>query len=204
MCLPAAAAAGGAAAAGAAAASSIPISTLLYSSLAITALQTGLSIIGASQQASAQADYAKRVAEASVKDYLNRTAAEGTRVIQEQEAAAQAVQQNQIEALKKKATARVAAGEAGVAGLSVDALIADYSRSEAAYREAVKRNLDYEILASQDLLKAYRAEAQGRIAYTPPIERPDYIGALLRGGGEAFGTYMNFAQYDTATRKYRI
>jgi hypothetical protein len=191
----AAAAAGAGAGAGTAAATSAGIfsaTNLLYASLALTALQTGLGVVNAGQQANAQAQYAKQVQKSATKDYLNRTAAENTRLLQENEAAAQQVQQAQTKALQQRATARVASGEAGVAGISVDALINDFSRTEGLYREAVMRNLDFEQLASRDRMKAYKAEAEGRIASVPPVEKPNYLGILATGAAQGVGDYLSF------------
>ena len=55
---------------------------------------------------------------------------------QEQVAAAQRIQASTKKAREARSTARVSAGEAGVAGLSVDALINDLTREEADYRFA--------------------------------------------------------------------
>ena len=55
---------------------------------------------------------------------------------QEQVAAAQRIQASAKRAREARATARVSAGEAGVAGLSVDALINDLTRQEAENRFA--------------------------------------------------------------------
>ncbi|MFR0657054.1 hypothetical protein SB719_21145, partial [Pantoea sp. SIMBA_079] len=57
-------------------------------------------------------------------------AATQLRMQQEQKAASQELQKSQTEAAQARATAETAAGEAGVSGLSVDSLIADYYNQE--------------------------------------------------------------------------
>lgn len=110
---------------------------------------------------------------------------------EEDEKASQDIQQTQIEAAQARARARVAAGEAGVAGLSVDSLFADFYRQEDIFRESVRRNRELGRQQYKRNLKGLQSQAQGRIAsiqpYVPkPVIRPSFLGSALQIGSDVF------------------
>jgi hypothetical protein len=110
---------------------------------------------------------------------------------EEDEKAGQDIQQTQLEAAQARARARVAAGEAGVAGLSVDSLFADFYRQEDIFRESVRRNRELGRQQYKRNLKGLQSQAQGRIAsiqpYVPkPVIRPSFLGSALQIGSDVF------------------
>ncbi len=185
--------------------------SLALGGLAIaTSAATGIvSYVGQSQQAAAQAAYQSQVAQVqnqqilenarlANESFLRQSEQENLRQQQEGEKAGQEIQQTQIEAAQARARARVAAGEAGVSGLSVDSLFADFYRQEDVFRESVRRNQDFSRLQSQENIKGFRAQAQGRIAsirpYVPePVVRPSFLGTALQIGSDVFTRGSNLA-----------
>jgi hypothetical protein len=126
-------------------------------------------------------------AEAARKVYEQNAAAIDKATVQAQESAGREIQENQIAALKARATALTAAGEAGVSGLSVDALLADFEAQEARFEGAVKANLEGLQGQNEAAKDAALATAEGRIQSIPefvpsPIEVPDFFGPALRVG----------------------
>jgi hypothetical protein len=163
----------------------------------VTSAATGIiQYVGQRQQADAQAQYQAALMQArnqEIQDnmalanesFLQQSQQLHLRDQQEDESASQDIQKVQIEAAKARATARVAAGEAGVSGLSVDSLLADFYRQEDVFRESVRRNRQLGRLQTKEDIKGLRAQAQGRVAsvrpYTPePIVRPNFLGTGLQ------------------------
>jgi hypothetical protein len=140
------------------------------------------------QQRNQQISENQRLAQQS---YLQQANQVNLKQQQEGEAASQAIQSTQIDALQAKARARVAAGESGLSGLSVENLLADFDRQDAVYRDSVRHNLQYSRLQSQEDIKGLRAQAEGRYQeiqpYLPePITRPSFLGTALSIGTNAF------------------
>lgn len=109
---------------------------------------------------------------------------------QEQVAAAQRIQESTKKAREARATARVSAGEAGVSGLSVNALINDLTRQEAEYRFA---NTQQQQMADTNRELQLRDAGLGftnnMLRINRPIEKPDYLGAALSGAQTGMSTY---------------
>lgn len=118
--------------------------------------------------------------------------ATNARLVQEQDAATAAKFENAKRAAEAKATARVSSGEAGVAGLSVDALYADFDRQEAMYRLVTDTNLQYTQEQTQRDLKGLQATGNDRASSFRPEPVPDYLAAGVRlseKGYDAYGRY---------------
>jgi len=176
--------------------------SLALGGLAIaTSAATGIvSYVGQSQQASAQASYQAQLAQArnqeilqnaqlAQESYLQQAQQLNLRQQQEDEKTSQSIQQTRLEAAQARATTRVAAGESGVAGLSVDNLLRDFYRQEDVFNESVRRNRDFSRLQTQEDIKGLQAQAQGRTAsvrpYTPePVVRPNLLGTALQIVGD--------------------
>lgn len=125
--------------------------------------------------------------------YMNQTKALQERQRQSDEMHAQQEQQVGREAQAARSTAMVAAGEAGVAGLSVTALLDDFSAQEARFRLSSQSNLDFEHRQTGLEVAGLRGETEGRInqmqPYRPePIKYPSLAGAALRAGSDSMGS----------------
>lgn len=128
----------------------------------------------------------------------NRQFMEQSKALQERQAEAdQAAVAKEIDVSKQGAAARstaaTAAGEAGVAGLSVQALYDDYSGQEANYRFQSRTELENTRSQTERELLGARDTAEGRINsmkpyQAKPVDYPSLLGAALRVGGDAAGT----------------
>lgn len=110
---------------------------------------------------------------------------------QDQAAAEQQIQENQIDTLQATERAQVAAGESGVSGLSVDALIADMWGRSAQFEDNVNQNLENR--QQQIAFEGGNVDRryQRTVSSLTPVEKPDYLGATLRAGSGIFGAYRD-------------
>jgi hypothetical protein len=119
------------------------------------------------------------------------------RQAQEQEAVGRELEQVSQKSQQALARARVSAGEAGVAGASVQALMDDYTRQEGAYRSALLRQQELGGLATgMGLEQAGFATTQRQIGINQPINRPSALTAGLQaigGGLSGYATGMDIA-----------
>ena len=95
--------------------------------------QTVSSIVGQRQQAQMQEQAQATASSQERQRYLAEVSAMRTQQQQEMVARAQRIQEANRKAMEARATATVSAGESGVSGLSVDALLGDLTRKEAEY-----------------------------------------------------------------------
>lgn len=161
--------------------------TLALLSLGLTTAGTVSGVAGQAANAKAQSaandEQADEIRKAELANYDQLQ----IRQQQETQAAGQQVQANQTEAAKARSTATVAAGEAGVSGLSVEALLADLYGQEARFRDGVTQNL--ENLTDSLSLEADNIQrtSTSQVNNLPTPKRPDYIGAGLRIADAAAG-----------------
>lgn len=105
-------------------------------------------------------------------------------------AAAQAIQESTKKAREARATGRVSAGESGVSGLSVDALLNDMTRKEAEYSFSVQQQQQFNQvnrgLAFQDGAMQSRMNL---LSINKPIAQPNYLGAILDGAQTGMSAY---------------
>ena len=103
---------------------------------------------------------------------------------QQAEGAQQKLQQNNLAATAAASTARTQAGERGVFGLSVDALLADIGADQNRYETSVRTNYDRSINALDNQRENIYATASSTINGLKAPPMPDYFGAALRIGNE--------------------
>ncbi len=183
--------------------------------IAVAVASTAASLYVADQQADTQAKFQKAAVDQrdqeieenyklSIASMHDAHKAQQARILQEGEYASGEEQRNAIEAAEARGTARVAAGEAGVSGLSVNALLDDFRAQEARYSYGTRRNLGISTENIEADMIGARATAQGRSNSIPrlakePINRPGYLGAALRIGGDALGAYSKYRTPKTDT-----
>jgi len=160
--------------------------------LAVGALSSGVSFAGQRQQAKAQQQYQAQAAQAERLRFQQEQTSMRMRQAQEQEAVGRELEQVSKKSQAALARARVSAGEAGVAGASVQALMDDYMRQEAGYRGALLRQQELGgISTAMGLEQAGFATQQRQIGINQPINKPSFLeGALstVRGGLEGYRT----------------
>jgi hypothetical protein len=175
-----------------ASAASATATGIAATSAAIGAASSGLQYAGQRQQAKQQAAYQAQSAAAERQRALQEQTSIRMRQAQEQEATARELEQVSKKSQEALARARVSAGEAGVAGASVQALMDDYTRQEAGYRAAVTRQQELSALGTQlGLEQAGLASQQRLISIQQPIDRPSFLTAglgAISGGLEGYRT----------------
>jgi hypothetical protein len=144
--------------------------------------QAGMQYAGARQQAKQQAAFQRQAQEAERQRFMQEQTSLRMRQAQEQEAVGRELEQVSRKSQAALARARVSAGEAGVAGASVQALMDDYMRQEAGYRSALLRQQEMGALGTGlGLEQAGFATQQRQIGLSQPIDRPSPLGAVLGG-----------------------
>lgn len=168
--------------------------------------QAGLSIKSQRDMAKAQATVQQRASEQENKRLLSEMTARRLEQAQERIATAQRIQQAVKATEKAKATAVVSAGEAGVAGVSVDALENDIMREQAQFRFGVKQQLEFSDIGRHFALEnAQISSTMNQIRINQPIAPVDYAGAILSGAqtaltiGSAFGGTPSATPASTAS-----
>ena len=168
----------------------LPVAVLAGISAATGALSAGVQFAGARKQAKVQAAYQAQSAAAEQQRALQEQSSVRMRQAQEQEATARELQQVNVKSMEALARARVSAGEAGVSGASVTALMDDYTRQQAGYNSALLRQQELSGVATGlGLEQAGLASQQRLIGINQPINKPSLLGAVLQGTSQAMSGY---------------
>ena len=158
--------------------------------VAMGAVSAGLQIQGQKIQQKTQRRVQENASKVERQRYLNEVSSLRTQQAQEQVAAAQRLQANKTRAREARATARVSAGEAGVAGLSVDALMNDLTRKEAMYNNSVNtQGQMLDVRRELSLRDAGLGFTNNMLRINRPIEEVNYAGALMSGAQTGLSTY---------------
>jgi len=146
--------------------------------------------VGARRQARQQARYQAQAAAAERQRFMQEQTSLRMRQAQEQEAVGRELEQVSKKSQEALARARVSAGEAGVAGASVQALMDDYTRQEAGYRAALLRQQELGAVGTGlGLEQAGFATMQRQIGINRPINKPSALAAGLQTVSGALGAY---------------
>ena len=152
----------------------------------ISGLNVGMQFAGQQRQAKTQAAMQARASQAERQRFQQEQTSMRMRQAQEQEAVGRELEQVSKKSQAALARARVSAGEAGVAGASVQALMDDYMRQEGGYRAALLRQQELGALGTGlGLEQAGFATQQRQIGINQPIDRPSFLTAglgALQGG----------------------
>jgi hypothetical protein len=161
------------------------ITTALAIGTAISAASAGAQLIAQQQAASAQGVANQRTYDSQMQALRVNQANSNFARAQESENLADQRFTNDMAAVRAQSTARTAAGEAGVTGLSVDALLADLAGR--AGRDNVNAETNYlrrDAALQADAFNNYSTAANNINKLTTP-QNPDYLGAALRIGSAA-------------------
>lgn len=154
--------------------------------------QTISSVVGQRQQAEMQQ---QAQANASVQErqrYLAEVSAMRTQQQQEMIARAQRIQEASKRGMEARSRARVAAGESGVSGLSVDALMGDLTRQEAQYAFSEQQQAEMTDVNRQiQLQESGIGFNRNMLRINKPIEQPNYLGSALGGIQSGLSTYSS-------------
>ena len=178
-------------------AASAGMQTLIGASVVSGFAAPVVSYVGQRRQAKQQAAYQAQAAAAERQRFLQEQTSIRMRQAQEQEAVGRELEQVSRKSQQALARARVSAGEAGVAGASVQALMDDYTRQEAGYRAALLRQQELGAVATgMGLEQAGFATQQRQIGINRPISRPSGLAAglgALSAGLSGYATGLDIA-----------
>ncbi len=147
-----------------------------------------------------QSQYEQAMIEKKANDDNARTATinawEATQIRAQQEGAAgvQKKFEANIETAKAVGTATTAAGEGGVSGLSVDAMLGDLYAKKGRHADAVDNNLQMTRNYLSREMDAQRATGQNQINSMPIPEAPNFAATLVNifgAGVKSFGAFKD-------------
>jgi hypothetical protein len=169
--------------------------------LAIASVVSTASTVYQQQQAAnAQADANQRTYDAQMAAYNANIANANLTKVQEAENLSQKKIENNAQARREMAKATVAGGEAGISGLSVDALLAELGGNAGDANASAEQNyLRRDRAIEADKMNAWAGTASAINSLKTPQE-PDYIGAGLRIANTA-NDYFNPRVSDARTKR---
>lgn len=173
-----------------------PTTILAIASVASTAA----SVVAQGEAANAQASSNQRQYDNTMRAYRENINQTNLAQQQEREAALMKVEDNNMKARSAQSTATVAAGEAGIAGLSVDALLGDLAGKSQRYNTSVQTNFDRSESAIMNQRENVYSGAASQINGLQTPQAPDYLGAALKIGTTAYD-YYNPRVSDARTRR---
>ena len=164
--------------------------SIALAGLALGAASGGAQYLGQRQQAKQQARYQAQAAQAERQRAMQEQRSIRMRQAQEQEATNRELADVALKSREALATATVSAGESGVAGLSVDALLDDYTRQEASYRMGIGRQQEMKDLQTGLALTDAGFRSQNRlIGINRPVNKPSFLTAALDAGSRGLSGY---------------
>ena len=167
------------------------------------AVATAVSTAAAQKKAADAQERQQKIASQQERQrYLEEVTSLRQQQAQEQVARSQRLQEAELKAKEAKAQAVVAAGEGGVAGLSVEALVANISRKQATY--AFSEQKQAEMMSASRTIEIQSSGTgyqRNMLTINKPIPQPDYVGAILGGAQTGLGTYSTAQQAGLTTPK---
>lgn len=154
------------------------------------AVASGVStVVGQVQAASAQSKANARSQELIVRNQNLQIQALQNREDEESKRASEELFDNQRAENAAIARARVSAGEAGVSGLSIDALLNDLEFQGNENALDIEQNFDFNQRQRQLEAEGIGITSESQINQLPAVQQPDYLGIALNTGANAFGAY---------------
>ncbi|HWJ86588.1 MAG TPA: hypothetical protein VNS12_00780 [Pelagibacterium sp.] len=123
-----------------------------------------------------------------------------TRVLQEQDAMGAEKAAVSRDARAARARATVAAGESGVSGLSVDALLRDFYGQEGAYTDRLDEQVEWTTRQLQYEQQGIRAAGEGKANAVPKGTKPSFFAAGLRIAGAGLDSVNSYNRMTAGAR----
>lgn len=177
-----------------------PISMAL-TSLAVGAAQSVAQYQAESAAAAQQNAYYRDNAARANKAAQEQMFQTQQRMLQEQEAGADEKIKNMRDARADRASATVAAGESGVSGLSVDALLREFSINESQANDAVDRNTELSLNQLQNEITGIRSNAEARINGVQRAASPSFFNTGLSIAAKGLDSYSMYSNLKSKTVK---
>lgn len=169
-------------------------------SAALSIAQAGAGYSAAKQQADQQNAYYEQNRQAALASMRDRYASINNNTLQEREVASQELLTKRIEAVQKKASSIVAAGDKGTTGLSVDALFQDFAAQQGRQANAIllnyenkkERNVDEGVATYHNTISRINSVRQAATPSAMPFVLQGLSGAVSAfrpagGGGLGIG-----------------
>jgi hypothetical protein len=171
----------------------LPVAALLAANLAVSAAAGIASVQGQAAQASAQKNYQQQLVAANNAQAYEQSSSLRIQQAQDSESRARENEKARLATQKAVSTSTVAAGEAGLTGASVDALLGEYQASLGQYRETTLRQGQLYASGVGSQIDALRAgNGMSNLQINAPIARPNYTAAVLNFGSDALGAYRAY------------
>ena len=170
-----------------------PGSALLAAELVVSAAGATASIQAQQVQAKAQAQTQQSLTEANNKVATEQMSQLRIAQGQDEESRAREIEKARQATQKAQATARVSAGEAGVTGNSVDALLNEYNASLGQFKEATNRQGTLNAENTDSQIEAVRTGARYQnLTINAPITGPNYGAAIVGVAKDSFSAYQGY------------
>lgn len=170
-----------------------PTTILLAASLAVSALSGVASVQGQKAAAQAQENYQTQLVAANNQQAYAQESALRIQQAQDTESRGRENEKARLATQKAVSTSTVAAGEAGLTGASVDALLGEYQSSFGQYRETTLRQGQLYASGVGSQIDALRAgNGMSNLQINAPISRPNYTAAVLNFSSDALTAYRAF------------
>lgn len=172
-----------------------PPAVIAALTIATSIASTGIGYMGQQQQYAAQQQaYEQNVKNARTSTYDAYDATQ-LRIEQEGAAANQQKFEANLQTRQAVATARVAAGEGNVSGLSVDAVLGDFYAQGGRNNSAIDQNLDMTRGALMANMKEQQARGQNQINSMPKPIAPSILPSLISVFGQGIGSYTQYKDW---------
>jgi len=157
--------------------------------LAISAASSAVGYAGQAQAAKDQNELYRQNALNANQSAQNQYVQLQQRQIQTEQSATAEKMEVARDARASQATARVAAGEGNVSGLSVAGLLQEFAGRQGTYNASVDQNLRWSGAQTQLEMKGVKFGAQDRINSVPRARKPSFFDAALRIAGAGMDAY---------------
>lgn len=158
-----------------------------------------LDFVGGMQQASAQESANNASRDLAIRNQNLQIQALNNQAEEDAKVTADKMFESNRAAREQQATARVSSGEAGVSGLSVDALLGDFDRQAGENSATFLQSLSFADRQRQIDRESIGITTQSQINQLPFATRPSLAGAIVKTGANAFQT--NYAMSKTTKIK---
>lgn len=148
--------------------------------VALSIASTAASLMAQGQAADAQSATNQKQYENTMRAYRENVNQTNLMQQQEREGSLMKVEDNNMKARAAASTASVAAGENGISGLSVDALMGDISFDQNRFNSSVQTNFDNAQGAIRNQRENVYSNAASSINGLQTPAAPDYLGAGLK------------------------
>lgn len=156
----------------------------------LSVASTAASFVGQQQAASAQESANNSARNLAIQNQNLQIRALQNAEDEENRRATESLIDNSRAAEAAKATGLVAAGESGVSGLSIDALLGDLDRQEGENKQDVLQTQDFGQRQRQLDREGLGITAQSQINQLPIVQYPSFIGSAIEAGASGYSSYQ--------------